>query len=198
MPGERLLAKAQEGAAKGIPPARVLAVVGAMLTQMHSAAALIDGTAQGRLDGKVRRQLVGAMSDALQAGVTRDELVPLTTLGLQNGRDPQSLNGAVGTLTDLFAQGYAHADADALIVAALEQGFTAGDFADLGRVMQDMATRMPKDDAMRSLRSLMASEAHPEWLHGRHLGTSNGGGPPPGAGHNGEGHGKAHQKGKAP
>src|SRR5512140_1990333 len=59
LPGDRLRAKAQEGAAKGIPSGRVLAVLEQMRQRMSDAAAIIDAAAPKGLEPAARRALVG-------------------------------------------------------------------------------------------------------------------------------------------
>jgi len=187
-PSERLLTKAQEGVAKGIAPDRILSVLGTMFQWMNRAGVLVDGLATRRLDPKDRRTLVGDIATALELGVDEPALAELAKAGLIGRQNPRSLHGALTALTDLTAQGSKGPDVRALVLLALEEGFSDTDFPKLVRALHDLAGSVGLDEAMNRLHAVVASGHGPDWLDRNGLDPSRG--PPPGVGKNGKGAGK--------
>ena len=185
LPSERLLTKAQEGVAKGVPADRILAVLGAMSAKMNEAATLLDGVSPRRLEPKARRALISDLLAAEQLGVDKDTLRELAKIGLVARNDSKALHGAVVALADLAASDAKGPEAQELVKLALQQGFAEAEFPKLVRTLNDLAGSIGLDEALKTLHTSVASGQRPDWA-GRD-GMDSGRGPPPGVGKRGQG-----------
>ena len=189
LPSERLLVKAQEGAAKGIPAERILAVLSTMSMKMKEAAAILDGVAPRRLEPQTRRALVGDLVAAQQLGIENGSLHELAKIGIVIRNDPKALRGSVVALADFAALGDKSSETQDLVKLALEQGFAEPEFPKLVRALRDLADSVGHDDAVKTLRAIVASGRRPDWAGAGGMGPERG--PPPGVGKNGHGATKA-------
>jgi hypothetical protein len=145
LPRELLVAKIREGLAKGVPAARILAVVQAMREGLGQHRARV----RARLGPRILPPgLLRALLEAQQAGVpTAATDALLDGLGRRGPQGHESLRRATEVLTDLRLTGYPvdHALRVVMLVATREPGA-------LGRVASEV-------DRLRRSEKLTAAEA---------------------------------------
>ncbi len=164
LPGDRLIVKAREGAAKKVPVPRILAVLRRLRVQMGRVAALLDSAAAKPVPAVERRGLVGAAVAATEAGVPLAAIAKLAELGLAKRDNPGALQGALGALTNMRLQ---HYDANAslrLVEVALANGFEERDFPGLVRALRELGADADPQQAFATLHGLVARGERPEWL----------------------------------
>src|SRR5512141_487812 len=106
LPSERLRQKALEGAVKGIPAARILAVLADLRRTLDDAGALVDAATPKRLPPPERRSVIASAADALKAGVERDAVSELAQVGLRQRHGVESARGALRAMADLSLSGF--------------------------------------------------------------------------------------------
>jgi hypothetical protein len=161
LPSERLRQKALEGAVKGIPAARILAVLADLRHTLDDAGAIVDAAAPKKLPPADRRSLVASAADALKAGIGRDGVAEVAGVGLRQGHGPESARGALRTLADLSLQGFDREQARGLVKLALEQGLSEADFGELTGVVQELASRGQSGDALQVARKAVQEGKRP-------------------------------------
>lgn len=110
LPTDALEAKAQEGLAKGIPPARVAAVIGQMRQDMASTSSVLDSLALGAS----RAEIVAAATLARRAGATDHTLTEVARLS-----EPHRAR-ALRSLADLLGQEVPEPEATRLVALAVD------------------------------------------------------------------------------
>lgn len=175
LPGERLLTKANEGLAKGVPAPRILTVLSQLRLRLDEAASIVDAMQPKQQPAKDnRRRLVGTVADALHAGVPAGALRKIGAAGLaRRAADVAPVNGAIAALTDLVIRGYPVEAAGEVIEAALAHGLGEGDFPGLVQAIRGLGGA-DLGEALRSVRAVLDTMPALDWMHTRGIGPRSG------------------------
>lgn len=161
LPSERLRQKALEGAVKGVPAARILAVLADLRRTLDDAGGIIDAASPKRLPPADRRSVIASAADALKAGVERDAVSELAKVGLRERHGVESARGAMRALADLSLSGFDREQARGLVKLGLEQGLGEADFGELTSVVAELARRGQAADALQVARRAVQEGKHP-------------------------------------
>jgi hypothetical protein len=165
LPVEPILDKALEGAAKGVPPARVGSAVSAYADRLQRAA--------GSLEGRPGRDDLVAASEALRRGAPDDAV---RQVGRQAGSDRAA---ALVVLGDLVEAGVPAGDAVDVVDTALRQGRRGeGLLAIPGVIRRLQREGTPPGLAARAVARTMAGKGPPAGVPPVQLPPQAAGGPP--------------------
>lgn len=123
IPTEPLIQKALEGGAKGVPPARLVAAVGASAAQLRSASALLRSAGEARPNDPAE---VTAVAVALARGVSPQQVARLSAALPGEPTGP-----ALHAVADLVGHGFAEDSSVDLVVAGAQLGLRGLRFLDI-------------------------------------------------------------------
>jgi len=164
--GDRILLKATEGVAKGVPHARIIAALDTIERNTFLAAETIDAARLPRIDAASRRQVVSAMADAMQAGASRGNLEQLLQSVRGHPQPAAALAAGAVAFADLIVGGYDEARVKDLVILALERGFGAPDFTNLVGALEGMRAELPAATALELIFASVGADERPVPIDG--------------------------------
>lgn len=154
IPTEPLIQKALEGGAKGVPPAGIVAAVGASASQLRSALALLRVESGSQPAGPDE---VTAVAAALARGVS-PELVSRLTAALPG----EPTGPALHAVADLVGHGFTQDAAVDLIVDAARQGLRGLRLLDVAAaVVLELQRGQSREMALARVRDMLPSVPPP-------------------------------------
>lgn len=167
LPVAPLTNKIREGLAKSVDPQRIELVIRQIAADLETADRLMRGM-EPASGGTGREAAVTLLADSLTAGVTSDEVRELGRQTQASGKPPMSpeaLAGAAKALSLIKEARLPVADATAVIVEAVRQGFRSHEILDLGReVKRREADYRAGHASLRALRDAIARGDRPDQL----------------------------------
>jgi hypothetical protein len=167
LPATPVTNKIREGLAKGARPAVIESVIRQMTMHLESADRLA-GEMTPAPEAAARERFVTLVAESLGSGVTTDEIRELRRLGQPSGGPPPAADAVATAAKGLALIKDARlpaADASAVIVEALRQGFRPVEVLDVGREVKRRENDYRAGRAtLQALRDAIARGERPEQL----------------------------------